>query len=140
MPPEILMIQPSQNHQPKASVYASGVDAGGDGDTADNMDDTSGMAWDVYSLGITYCHLFSGTPPFAELRNEQIYVHVCIRQGRPFLPEDVDTSVAKLIRNMWAQEPAERPNMNDVRTWLAARLSSQAARSQRGVLEHHIQM
>lgn len=80
---------------------------------------------DVWSFGMVMLEVFTGKPPFCEYRrNEQVLLQVASRGLRPTRPTPEETKLIsddcwKLMQDCWETEPADRPNMKDVRRRLA---------------------
>ncbi|KAF8294804.1 kinase-like protein [Clavulina sp. PMI_390] len=79
------------------------------------------ISTDVFSLSMTFLNIWSGHPPFSEVRQDAKVV-ANFRNG--LRPEEPSISVAlsrrprrqlwKLLNKMWAQIPANRPSSADV--------------------------
>lgn len=78
----------------------------------------AGMFWDVYSLGVTFCHMFTKLRPFLNLKDKQIYDEVT-RSNRPKLNSFVPQPMVRLISRMWHQDPWERPTAKEVQQILS---------------------
>lgn len=71
---------------------------------------------DVYSCGIIFCQFVTRrTDPYEYLTNQFEIVSNVQNGGRPEIPKHCDAGFARLIQCFWAQDPAERPEMNVAR-------------------------
>ncbi|KAF8304957.1 kinase-like protein [Clavulina sp. PMI_390] len=78
-------------------------------------------ASDIFSLAMTYLNTWSGQPPFSELRND-LKVASNFRKGRRpnipstgvLLPLDSVQLLWKLLSEMWAPRPEDRPSSSTV--------------------------
>lgn len=74
---------------------------------------------DVYSFGIIAWELFTRCPPWQGVQVSQVFQSV--QQGmRPPLPP-MPQSLATLIQNCWAQDPAKRPPFSHILSFLHER-------------------
>ncbi|KAF8303373.1 kinase-like protein, partial [Clavulina sp. PMI_390] len=78
-------------------------------------------ASDIFSLAMTFLNVWSGRPPFHELRND-LKVMSHFRKGeRPDMPTDgvalapeLTEHLWEILCDMWAQEPDKRPSSSKV--------------------------
>ncbi|KAH3767514.1 dual specificity protein kinase [Pelomyxa schiedti] len=85
---------------------------------------TASTATDVYSLGLTFCELFTGRDQFQEDKGwrdrEELYRSICVNGERPDLPRTMHPLLRDLIARMWDPDPAVRPSIKEVTETLTA--------------------
>ncbi|KAF8317417.1 kinase-like protein [Clavulina sp. PMI_390] len=77
---------------------------------------------DVFGVAMTYLNAWSGSRPFAEIKNEHRVISVLIKGQRPNKPaqplvvldEITKTEFWTLLANMWTHEPAQRPSSGKI--------------------------
>ena len=68
---------------------------------------------DIFTFGIILCEYFTGMKPI--LPTDYSSTWNCIENGKSFLwGKQISLDIANLIRNMLAQNPKERPTIQDV--------------------------
>ncbi|XVF48661.1 hypothetical protein PTKIN_Ptkin03bG0207900 [Pterospermum kingtungense] len=65
---------------------------------------------DVYSFGVILWELLTLTVPWKELNPMQVVGAVGFQNRRLDIPEDVDPTIAQIIRDCWEKEPHLRPS------------------------------
>lgn len=72
---------------------------------------------DVYSFGMTCYKIFTGKDPFEN--NTLRDVSAIVWEGkRPMFPSGCSRPLKRLIESCWAQNPAARPDFQDIREYL----------------------
>jgi eukaryotic-like serine/threonine-protein kinase len=74
---------------------------------------------DLYSLGCVLYELLAGRPPFTDSALPVVLARH-LRDAPPRLPPDVPLTVARLVMALLAKDPANRPELGEVRAWLRA--------------------
>ncbi|KAH7927191.1 kinase-like protein [Leucogyrophana mollusca] len=71
------------------------------------------FAADVYAFACVVYEMYSGSPPFHELRPAGV-IRAIIGGQRPLRPVGISSSVWGVVENCWQQGPAERPCASDI--------------------------
>eukprot|EP01036_Dinobryon_divergens_P032454 gene32454-42044_t len=93
---------------------------------------------DVYSFGILFWEMLTGTRPFDGFNMEDFMREVVNRNCRPKIPETLSAELSNLLSACWTKDPAARPSFENILTTLdgvvlAILESSVAARSDKPV-------
>ena len=70
-------------------------------------------AADMYAYGIVIWELLTGDTPFAGMNMPSMCLAVIIRAERPPLPARCPPALAELVRELWAANPAARPDASE---------------------------
>jgi hypothetical protein len=76
----------------------------------------------VYAFGVVLLEIMTGRAPFHGMSSADIRASV-IAGERPALPDSLSPTVRGLVAACWAQDPADRPNFEQVTTRLEDALS-----------------
>lgn len=68
---------------------------------------------DVFSFGIILYNIFVGDNPWTNIGRFQIQSKIVSCQ-RPVIPDSIPEKISKLIKECWAQNPEERPSINEI--------------------------
>eukprot|EP00605_Chrysophyceae_sp_TOSAG23-4_P001788 GSChrysophyteH1.ASY1.ANO1.1977.1 assembled CDS len=68
---------------------------------------------DIYSLGVTFCEIWSGEDPWEGVDIFKIYDAVQAGK-RPKIPENIPVVFKNIIESCWIQNPAERPSAENL--------------------------
>jgi serine/threonine protein kinase len=112
-----------------AKGFALGANLTGDGitlGTPDYMPPEQGQGLpvdtraDIYALGATLFHLLAGHPPFRGGDEKVGYAEVVVRHIKQPIPRladevpDIDLDLARLVGQMLAKDPAQRPTYEEL--------------------------
>ncbi|RIB15112.1 kinase-like domain-containing protein [Gigaspora rosea] len=72
---------------------------------------------DIYSLGVVFWELTSGTPPFSDSSNHAIIIKISQGKRETIIP-GTPIDYAKLYMRCWDSEPEKRPTLEEILTEL----------------------
>ncbi|RIB15101.1 kinase-like domain-containing protein [Gigaspora rosea] len=72
---------------------------------------------DIYSLGVVFWELTSGTPPFSDSPNHAIIIKISQGKRETIIP-GTPIDYAKLYMRCWDSEPEKRPTLEEILTEL----------------------
>lgn len=75
---------------------------------------TRSVKGDVYAFGMLMLHIFIGKQQFEAIQNAQDIIEKLKNSNRPKVPESVPNEIKRIIQQCWAQNPDDRPTMNNV--------------------------
>lgn len=71
---------------------------------------------DIYSLGMTYSEILTGTTPFSSVLPSKLYKHITTNgDNRPKLPPSCPEVLGSLLEDRWKTTPSHCPPFSDIR-------------------------
>ena len=115
MPPEALSGLSSRGSQHKNvhSELASPMLQGDDDTVPAKLADA--QAWDTYSFAMLVVGMFGQSAvPFPYMDERIVVAEVLYNRVRPERPTVLSAKYYSLLQSMWSEDPAQRPNFNDL--------------------------
>lgn len=73
---------------------------------------------DVYSFGMVAYEILTQSRPLLNKTPMCIILSVGIHGHRPKMPQDAPEEITKLVRSAWAQDPASRPAIAQILSYI----------------------
>ncbi|KAJ7839212.1 kinase-like domain-containing protein, partial [Mycena olivaceomarginata] len=72
---------------------------------------------DIYAFGCTILEIYTGGPPFSNLKDVEVVHHVVTKRERPEIPSSAVAQLKDLhalLKRCWHNNPRERPNATEI--------------------------
>ncbi|GBC03162.1 hypothetical protein RclHR1_00500010 [Rhizophagus clarus] len=69
---------------------------------------------DIYSLGVLLWEITSGHPPFHNIEDRDVFIHIVNKNARENPIKDTPLEYSQLYQKCWNDDPKERPVINQV--------------------------